>query len=173
MVSLNNYHNKLSFSEGGQGTLETILALPVLLTLITAILQIALISMAQILLQYAAYSAARTGLVRNFDLKEMKTAAGRILVALPGVTSFGGYSFDIQVAILESEDSSSTTSKTATDPELMQIIVNVDFPLVVPLAGKIFSRNPLQRTITGYPVIELAASWNISSMYTSQSVGER
>ncbi len=172
MVSLNNYRNKLSFSEGGQGTLETILALPVLLTLITAILQIALIGMAQILLQYAAFSAARTGLVRNFDLKEMKIAAGRILVALPGVTSFGGYSFDIQVAILESEGSS-TKTKTAKDPEIIQITVNWDFPLVVPLAGKIFSRNPLQRIIPGYPMIELAASWNISSIYKNQSEGER
>ncbi len=172
MVSLINYHKKLSFSEGGQGSLETILALPVLLTLITAILQIALIGMAQVLLQYAAYSAARTGLVRDFDLKEMKTSVGRILVALPGITSFGGYSFDIQVANLKSEDSSSTRATTAKNPELIQIIVNLDFPLIVPLAGKIFSRNPLKRTITGYPTVELTASWNISSLYASQGAGE-
>jgi len=172
MVSLINYHKKLSFSEGGQGAVETILALPVLLTFITAILQIALIGMAQILLQYAAYSAARTGLVQNFDLKEMKAAVGRILVTLPGITSFSGHSFDIQIAILESEDSSSTKGKTAKKPELIQIIVNWDFPMIVPLAGKIFSRNPFKRTITGYPTVELTASWNISSLYASQSAGE-
>jgi len=152
---------KLSASECGQGAIEALVVLPVLLLTATLMIQVALIGMGKIMLQYSAFSAARTGEVNDFNLDEMTKTAERILASVPGTLSSGTAVCKVTIATVKSDDEREHGPGDVKRVLPIQVRVAWDFPLIVPLAGKILQKNPLKRSVTGYRKIKLTASWNI------------
>ena len=67
--------------ESGQAAVETAIVMPVMLFVILGILQLTMIQHARIMTEYAAYNAARTGIVWNGNNERMHDAA--IISLLP------------------------------------------------------------------------------------------
>ena len=161
MGPLFNTSPALSRSENGQGAIEAVFLLPVLLLTATLMIQVTLIGMGKIMLQYSAFYAARTGEVSDFNLDEMTAAAGRILASVPGVLSSGPAFYRVTIVNADSDDGKKHDPGYAQDVLPIQIRISWDFPLIVPLAGKILQKNPFKRSATGYPKIKLKASWSL------------
>ena len=70
-----------------QAMVESAIVLPVFLMVIFSILQIGLVFNAKFLMNYAAYSACRIGIVRSADENEMKKGMKIILATLETVTA--------------------------------------------------------------------------------------
>ena len=66
----------------GQGMVEFLIILPVLLLLVMGILQFALIYQAKVTLNYAAFETARAGSLNNASMDKMKTAFARSMAPL-------------------------------------------------------------------------------------------
>jgi hypothetical protein len=66
--------NNLSKSSKAQAMVEFVIILPVMLTLILAIIQFSLIYKAKITLNYATFEAARAGTINNASLEDMHLA---------------------------------------------------------------------------------------------------
>ncbi len=62
-------------SEAGAAAIETAIVLPLFLAALLGVLQLALIHQARLLTEYAAFQAARAGVVWNGDPRKMKDAA--------------------------------------------------------------------------------------------------
>lgn len=65
----------------GQALLETVIVMPVLVFLILGAVQLVLIAHARVMTEYAAFCAARAGIVHNGDWNVMRNAA--LIAALP------------------------------------------------------------------------------------------
>lgn len=63
------------YNENGQSAVETAVSLLIFLTMILAVIQTILIAHAKLIVNYAAYSAARTGIVTNGNVRMMRKAA--------------------------------------------------------------------------------------------------
>lgn len=73
--------------DSGQAAIETALVMPLWLLIVTGAIQVALVQQARLLTEYAAYSAARAGIVWGGNNERMRDAALLVLVPL-----FGGAS---------------------------------------------------------------------------------
>lgn len=67
--------SRVSGSESGQAMVETAIVMPTLVFTILGILQLTMMQQASLMLEYAAYNAARTGIVWNMDDDRMERAA--------------------------------------------------------------------------------------------------
>lgn len=148
--SMTHHQGKRHPREGGQGAVESILALPAFLLLSCVVLQVALLGVNQLLLQYAAFSAARTGVVRQGDPTPMKAAARQILQSAPGVGRFSPPDLSLEVLPCPAGSAS----------RLLRVRLSWNCPLIVPLAG------PLLGGWKGggswyRPVFPLRSSWGI------------
>ena len=144
-------------ARSGTVLMECVLVLPVLVTLIFAIAQFALIWYAQIMTHYAAYNAARAALVYNpaeySDNGVFKSVSGPCWEAavrsLAWMSSSAGNSGPVayshvagwglipnssqianQVRINQSE------SEEQSDPPCVKVCVDFEFPLLVPVLGR-------------------------------------
>jgi hypothetical protein len=146
--------------EEGQGVVEAIIALPAFLLLSTIALQIALLGVDQIVLQYATFCAARTGAVREGEPEDMKDAASRILRAVPGCRLTPGP--DLTLELLPGPGPAKKSADPALPPEELPLRVRIAWrcPLIVPVAG------PLLGGWRGEgswlrPTFPLQSSWGI------------
>lgn len=84
--------------ESGQAIVEAALVLPAMIFLILMILQLTMLQHARIMTEYAAFAAARAGIVLSADTKAMKRAAE--LALMPTITRVGaGQGGDAQAAL--------------------------------------------------------------------------
>jgi hypothetical protein len=147
-----------SLKQRGQGAVEAILALPVFLTLVCIIFQLFFLGMAQIQLQYAAFYAARVGVVNASDKISMTRAVKRILARSPGLVSLPDGSYEVE--ILGSGGNDDERSETTVKPlnETLKVRVHWHYPLIVPLTDIFPNKNNLF-LIPGRPSVHLQASW--------------
>lgn len=75
---------------GGQATIESALVLPLMVALVLGLLQLALIEQARLMTEYAAFQAARAGIVWNGNSERMHDAA--LLALLPTMGRTDGWS---------------------------------------------------------------------------------
>lgn len=67
--------NRRRRREVGQAAVETAIVMPLLVMTILGILQLTMIQQARLMLEYAAFNAARAGIVWNMDPEKMRAAA--------------------------------------------------------------------------------------------------
>lgn len=83
---------RLLKNESAQALVETVIVLPVVIFFILGTIQLTLMHQARLMLEYAAFNAARTGSVWNGDVDKMRNAAMISLIASrpqwPGVGNF-------------------------------------------------------------------------------------
>jgi hypothetical protein len=145
--------------EGGQGVVEAIIALPAFLLLSAVVLQVALLGVDQIVLQYATFCAARAGVVREGDPGTMKSAASRILRTVPGCRLLPGPDFSLEFPP-EPEPENRPAGARPLQRELpLRVRITWRCPLIVPVAG------PLLGGWRGEgswlrPAFPLQASWS-------------
>jgi hypothetical protein len=145
--------------EKGQGAVESMLALPVFLLLSCLLIQSALLGVNQVLLQYAAYSAARVGAVRDGDERLMRLAAFRVLRLAPGCGGFPGPDFSLE--ILPATEGREAAVPSPPVPLLLRVRIAWRSPLPVPLAGPLLAC--WQRGWSwAHPVFSLRSSWGIT-----------
>ncbi|NOY86013.1 MAG: pilus assembly protein [Deltaproteobacteria bacterium] len=149
-------------SEQGQGAVEAILTLPVFLILITVLFQSALLCMAQVTVQYAAFSAARTGAVWNGDMDQMTAAAGRVLLPVTGRVFTGKHPFKVEIISSEAagDQSRKSDADTQDTDRLLRVRVTWNYPLMVPLAGRLLNQGALTSAMTR-PSLPLTATWSL------------
>ncbi|HDL53598.1 MAG TPA: hypothetical protein ENH32_06445 [Proteobacteria bacterium] len=149
-------------SEQGQGAVEAILTLPVFLVLVTVLLQGALLCMAQVVVQYAAFTAARTGAVWNGDVDQMTTAAGRVLLPMTGRVFTGKHIFKVEVISSEAagKPSGKPDAGAKNTDRLLRVRVTWNYPLMLPLAGRLLNRGVLTSSVTR-PSLPLTATWTL------------
>ncbi len=145
--------------EKGQGAVESMLALPVFLLLSCLLIQSILLGVNQVLLQYAAFSAARVGAVRDGETASMKTAAFRVLRLAPGCGGFPGPDFTLET--LASGKTGKTAATAPDDQELLQLRITWRCPLLVPLAGP-FLASWQGGWSWAHPTQPLRATWGIT-----------
>ena len=143
--------------QGGQGAVETIVALPVFLLLVCLVSQLFLLGLAQVQLQYAAFYAARVGAVHSSDKKEMEQAVERIMAPFTGSRPLPERSF--RVEILGTEKRKETKNWNLTrGKNMLKVRVHWQYPLTIPVADIIF-KTPSPLIDTRRPYIHLKASW--------------
>lgn len=139
---------RLIHNEGGQAIAEFALTLPLLLLLILAIIQISLMFVAQNVVDYAAFAAARAELVGE----NPQQAAEFVCSAISGPAITAGVGHEITVpgwgVLPKSRSASQKTFVNVTEPlsdESGQITVTVThyYQLIVPVASLIFK--PISR----------------------------
>ncbi|MBN9682282.1 MULTISPECIES: TadE family protein [unclassified Corallococcus] len=79
-----------SRGESGQAAVESALVVPLMVFLILGTLQLTTLHHARLMTEYAAYRAARTGIVNHGDCETMKSAAYMALVPTLGPPRLGG-----------------------------------------------------------------------------------
>ena len=72
--------------DGGQSTVEAAIVMPAMVFLVLGILQLTMVQHARIMTDYAAFCAARAGIVFNADKKAMQRAAEIALLPTMGRT---------------------------------------------------------------------------------------
>nr|AYM52427.1 pilus biogenesis protein TadE family [Corallococcus sp.] len=82
--------NSASRGESGQAAVESALVVPLMVFLILGTLQLTTLHHARLMTEYAAYRAARTGIVNHGDCETMKSAAYMALVPTLGPPGSGG-----------------------------------------------------------------------------------
>lgn len=154
-------------NETGAAIAETAITIMTFLLVILGIMQVTLVINAKFLVNYAAYCAARAGIVHNGDLKEMKRAAAMALTPFfassKSLSSLGfGYlqaltSPALRVEILSPAPERFTdkykkrffptlqrygeveNDKTWLDENLLAVKVTYAYPLQIPLINQILS----------------------------------
>ena len=122
-----------------QSAVETAIVLPVFLTVIFSILQMGLIFNAKFIMNYAAYTACRIGIVSGTDQSRMKEGAKIICTGLekqgisPNVTSLiAAYipkSMILEAAITMSVDNPADG--------VLHVTLNYQFPLIIPFGNAV------------------------------------
>ncbi|RKH86709.1 pilus assembly protein [Corallococcus sp. AB045] len=82
--------NSASRGESGQAAVESALVVPLMVFLILGTLQLTTLHHARLMTEYAAYRAARTGIVNHGDCETMKSAAYMALAPTLGPPESGG-----------------------------------------------------------------------------------
>jgi hypothetical protein len=143
----------------GQGAVEAIVALPVFLVLVYVLFQVFLLAIVQVQLRYAAFCAARVGAVRDADIKEMETAARKVLSKIPGF--FPASTASYRVELLHQLENENLTAKknTKTTTSYLKIRIHLDYPLALPLLNVLSARISSDRSLKGVPTVPLHASW--------------
>lgn len=145
-------------NQSGQAITEFLVIFFVLLLTVMLILQIALIIHARSFVRYAAYSAARTGIVHQGDKNKMEEAAVRALIpvlwkGLPTddlaiemayiFASLEGTNTDVNILAPRAEDFSGDTISFVDsgnrDKTLLTVEVTHRYLLIVPLADVMVS----------------------------------
>ncbi len=142
----------------GQGAVEAMLALPVFLVLVCLVFQLFFLGLAQIQLQYAAFYAARVGVVHNADQSEMKRAVKRILGRSPGLLSMSRDHFEIEIIDSQEKHSEKAGASEPSAAGPLKVRVHWHYPLIVPLADTFPHRNNLF-PVADRPSVHLQASW--------------
>jgi hypothetical protein len=99
---------RLSRPHRGQAAVETAIVFPTLIFFILGIIQLGLMQQARLMLEYAAYSAARVGAVWNADPKMMNDAALFTLTPTFGIAA----SQDMGLGAIHGADSWTSFAKT-------------------------------------------------------------
>ncbi len=161
MAPARTFQRGRSLQPRGQGAVEAILALPVFLILICLLSQLFLVAMARIQLQYAAFYAARVGAVRSGDEDEMKRAALRVLSPWTGNLASPGSLLDVEILEIpeKGNDTVISPARNNTDEPLM-VRLHWDFPLIVPLADRLLTRNRIL-PVSSKSTLHLQASWTM------------
>ena len=155
----------------GQGVVEAVVTLPVFLLLVFGVFQLFHVSLALIQLRYAAFCAARVGAVRDADIREMETAANKVL--------FGAKAFipalrdSCHVEILDPIMKTNASIPTEEGFEFLKVRVHWDFPLFVPIPAispARFDPSGFFRTVKKIP---LQASWTTVNFSQSTEKEER
>ena len=154
---------RLTSSDRGQGAVETLLALPVLLLLIAVILQICLIVAGKILLRYAAFYAARVGVVRGANLDEMEKAVGRILTmsGIGSAKSAGAFQVEVLTGKNTAPGRSGPGDARPTAGGTLSVRVTWDFPLLVPIARELLAVSDYPGSPGKSGIIPLSAAWTL------------
>src|SRR5512138_2333034 len=118
--------------EEGQAAVEATVALPAFLLLCTLLLQSTLLGLGKVVLQYAAFSAARVGAVRGGDKGRMEPAAARVLGWMPGCQRFPGPDFTLEPSLIPPLP---PPHGQPSSPTLLRVDLTWRFPLLVPVAG--------------------------------------
>ena len=135
------------------------MALPVFLILICLLCQLFLVAVARIQLQYAAFYAARVGAVHNGDESEMKRAALMVLSPWAGNRTSPGSLLDMEILEIREKERGTAASpaRSSSDNPLM-VRLHWDFPLIVPMADRLLSRNRILPA-SFQSTLHLQASW--------------
>ena len=143
----------------GQGMVEAILTLPVFLILMFALIQLFLLSVAQVQIRYAAFCAARVGSVRNADVKEMEAAVGKVLFQAPGPLTIPKGSYRVEVLSHLKNGEEITGKNRNQSPELLKIRVHWNFPLLIPFLNAPWVGLSSRHLTSGTGTVPLKASW--------------
>ncbi|MDF1535000.1 MAG: pilus assembly protein [bacterium] len=146
----------------GQGVIEAIVALPVFLVLVCLIFQLFFLAIARVQLQYAAFYAARSGVVHDGDIRVMEKTASRILAASPGLSPFRPGSLLIELIDGNDQETDRQRPQGGPAPNThLGIRVTWNYPLIVPLASRLFGRSSGTGPYRSGPTIPLHASWTM------------
>ncbi len=147
----------------GQGVVEAIVVLPAFLILFSTLFQLFLLAMGQVYLSYAVFCAARTGAVRNADLDQMTAAAGLILRAFPGNIRSGEDRLKLEILPPAPGDEDHISDKRIHRDhlEILQVRAHWDFPLIIPLAGRMISGAVGSRKPGRHPTLSLSSTWSM------------
>jgi len=151
----------------GQSVVEFALVLPALLVLGLGAAQLFIICANSMMLQYAAYMAARTACMHSEEsmLEETKktlAAAGNMMFA---ASNFAGFKApDLKSAVMHLTGVTGIGEFTVSEINISgggaayrRVTVNYSMPLKVPLANRIFVLFIMGQGIAGTPVINLTA----------------
>ncbi len=162
----------------GQGVIEAIVALPVFLVLVCLTFQIFFLAIARVQLQYAAFYAARAGIVHDGDIRIMEDTASRILAVSPALSSFRRGSLKVSLTDPEApEDYQSnprpnTQSNPRSDPRsdpskklepnrILTVHLTWEYPLIVPLANRLLGKPNALGLLAPVSTVPLHASWTM------------
>lgn len=155
---------KIHHNETGAAIAETAITIPTFLIVILGIIQLTLVINAKLLVNYAAYCAARAGIVHNGDLNKMNQAAAVALTPLftgskNPFSSGGGYLQALASPALRVEILSPSSQrfeagyqkrffptlkrygeiendKVWLDENLLVVKITLDYPLQIPLINQ-------------------------------------
>lgn len=111
----------------GQAIVEYIIILPVFIIIFASILQFSLILIENLIVKYASFCAARTAIVSD-DTEEIEKSAMMVLSAIERSYSLK-HDLNLNIRKIKSE-------KGLNDYVIVH--VNYRFPLIVPVANKLF-----------------------------------
>ena len=122
-----------------QAMVESAIVLPLFLTIVFSIMQMALVFNAKFILNYAAYTACRIGIVTGSDQSKMKEGAKIICTGLekpginPSVTSLIT-AYNTQNLKLES-----AMTMTVDNPidGVLHVTLEYQFPLIIPFGNAV------------------------------------
>lgn len=143
--------------QGGQGAVEAVVALPVFLFLVCLVFQLFLLGLAQVQLQYAAFYAARVGVVHSSDKKEMEQAVGKIVTPLTGIFSLPEGSFRVEI-LRTGERKEAKKWNLVKGKDTLKVQVHWQYPLTIPIADVILKTRS-QLLDPRKPYLHLRASW--------------
>jgi Flp pilus assembly protein TadG len=118
-------------NDKGQALIEFAIVLPVLLIFILGIAQFALIMNAYSIVNYAAFSACRSGIVNNADDGKMKIAASIVCSPISGNTINSFLKTSVNKELIQ---------KKGTIPvNDLKVTVTHYYKLAFPVVGKLFN----------------------------------
>jgi hypothetical protein len=136
-----------------QALVESAIVLPMFLTIVFAILQLALIFNARFLLNYAAYSACRIGIVRNGNVDQMENGAKVICTLLETMGGMDSAPLLAGKATLYSPITGVFLKTTVLNPKeadfggnvlkfdnakaILHVRLEYDYPLVIPFGNAV------------------------------------
>lgn len=125
----------------GQAMAETAITIMVFLMLILGIMQLALMFNARLVVEYAAYCAARSAIVHGADNVTARRAAQIVLTSLERKNIIWYNSVDVTVDIRSSMSGSSILFDDIKrrDENLIRVRVTYQYELIIPYVNRIIS----------------------------------
>jgi hypothetical protein len=158
----------------GQGVIEAIVALPVFLVLVCLTFQIFFLAIARVQLQYAAFYAARAGIVHDGDIRIMEDTASRILAVSPALSSFRRGSLKVSLTYPEAPEDYQSNSRpnTQSNPRsdsskklepnrILTVHLTWEYPLILPLANRLLGKPNALGFLAPVSTVPLQASWTM------------
>jgi hypothetical protein len=155
----------------GQGVIEAIVALPVFLVLVCLTFQIFFLAIARVQLQYAAFYAARAGIVHDGDIRIMEDTASRILAISPSLSSFRRGSLKVSLTDPEAPEDYQSNSRSDSSEKLepnrpLTVHLTWEYPLIVPLANRLLGKPNALGLLATVSTVPLRASWTMAKQDT-------
>ncbi len=134
---MTSHYMKGRKKEEGQALVEFAIAFPLLLLFILGILQISFIINAYSIVNYAAFSACRCGIVHNANDQQMKLAASISCSPIAGGPALSYLKTSVKKELIESRGTIPAT--------VLKVTVTHRYRLIFPIVDRIFSLMWLSR----------------------------
>src|SRR5947208_5083704 len=130
----------VSGTQSGQAAVETAIILPLLTFMVLGIIQLTMIQQASLMTEYAAYQAARAGVVWNGDWHKMEDAA--IVVLTPTIAGGSGKLFPLAQPI---HQGAAGLVDLGADVAIMQLVNKGAGALGLPKPVRVDTVNPTSK----------------------------